>query len=163
MLIGILSDTHDRVKAAAAGLAALRQAGVKMVVHCGDIGGEEILEMLAESPALCVWGNTDVERVDLSRYAAKLGIDCRGEFAELDLEGKKIAVTHGDNVRLMQRVTRGEQYDYLLHGHTHVARDWRLGRVRIINPGALYRAAKKTVATLDTSNDMVTYLTVEAG
>jgi hypothetical protein len=161
MIIGILSDTHDRVEAAAAGLAKLREAGAKLLIHCGDIGGEQILDLLAGSPALFVWGNTDVERADLSRYAAKLGIECRGEFADLNLDDKKIAVTHGDDVRLMQRVTRGEQYDYLLHGHTHIARDWRLGRLRIINPGALHRAAKKTVATLDTSKDSLNYLTVD--
>jgi putative phosphoesterase len=164
MVIGILSDTHDRPSATAAGLAALREAGATLFIHCGDIGGEEILELLADNhPAVCVWGNTDVDRVELSRYAAKLGIDCRGEFADLEFDGKKIAVTHGDDVRLMQRATGGQQYDYLLHGHTHVARDWRLGRLRIINPGALYRAAKKTVAILDTRTDAVKYLTVEVG
>ena len=60
-------------------------------------------------------------------------------------------------------MTANGQYDYLLLGHTHVARDWRLGRLRIINPGALYRASKKTVATLDTRTDAVRYLTVEVG
>jgi len=132
------SQRHARSPSAtAAGLAALREAGATLFIHCGDIGGEEILELLADNhPAVCVWGNTDVDRVELSRYAAKLGIDCRGEFADLEFDGKKIAVTHGDDVRLMQRATGGQQYDYLLHGHTHVARDWRLGRLRIINPGA---------------------------
>jgi putative phosphoesterase len=164
MVIGILSDTHGRAAAAAAALTALRDAGATMFIHCGDIGGEEILDLLADTrPALFVWGNTDVDRVDLSNYAAKLGVECRGEFADLEIDGKKIAVTHGDNARLMARVTSGDRYDYLLHGHTHLARDWHLGRLRIINPGALHRAARKTVATLDTADDTLRYLTVEVG
>jgi hypothetical protein len=164
MVIGILSDTHGRAAAAAAALAALRDAGATMFIHCGDIGGEEILDLLADArPSLFVWGNTDVDRGDLASYAAKLGVECRGEFADLEMDGKKIAVTHGDNNSLMARVTGSNRYDYLLHGHTHVARDWRLGRLRIINPGALHRAARKTVATLDTANDALRYLTVQDG
>jgi predicted phosphodiesterase len=47
--------------------------------------------------------------------------------------------------------------DYVLHGHTHVTRDERIGKTRIINPGALCRAAKKTVATLDLAADVLTF------
>jgi predicted phosphodiesterase len=35
----------------------------------------------------------------------------------------------------MRSAQQGQRYDYLLHGHTHVRRDERAGRTRIINPG----------------------------
>ncbi len=160
MVIGILSDTHDRADAMAAGLEALRAAGAEFFVHCGDIGGEAMLDLLAGLPGLFVWGNCDFDRADLTRYAVSLGIDCRGEFADLEVQGKKIGITHGDNPRLMN-LAAARQYDYLLHGHTHAVRDERAGKLRIINPGALHRAAKKTVAVLDPVRDSLRYLTVE--
>jgi predicted phosphodiesterase len=46
-----------------------------------------------------------------------------------------------------------QEHDYLLQGHTHVRLDECVGRTRIINPGALHRAAVKTVVTLDTRAD----------
>ena len=159
MLIGILSDTHDHVEAMAAGMEALRAAGAEFFIHCGDVGGERILDLLAGTPSVFVWGNCDFDREALGKYAERLGIDCRGVFAELELGGKRIAVTHGDDGALMSRGSGGS-FDYLMHGHTHVVRDQRVGSVRIINPGALYRAATKTVAVLDTEKDLLRHLKV---
>jgi predicted phosphodiesterase len=45
-------------------------------------------------------------------------------------------------------------------GHSHVPSEQRSGRVRIINPGALYRAATKTVALLDLARDRLEFLTL---
>jgi uncharacterized protein len=160
MLIGILSDTHDRLDAAKAGIALLRRRGAELLIHCGDIGGDPILDELAGERAVAVWGNCDFDHAGLARYAADVGIDFRGQFAELEIDGKKIAVTHGDDDRLMRSIVAGEQYDYLLHGHTHVARDQRVGRLRIVNPGALFRASVKTVALLNPSEDLVEILPV---
>ena len=50
-----------------------------------------------------------------------------------------------------------EAADYILHGHTHCKRDERIGRCRVINPGALHRANPKSVATLDTASDTLTF------
>jgi predicted phosphodiesterase len=50
--------------------------------------------------------------------------------------------------------------DYLLHGHTHVTRDERVGKTRLINPGALFRAARYTAAVLDPSSDDVELIEV---
>ena len=160
MLIGILSDTHDRPDAMAAGMAVLREHGAEMFIHCGDVGGHKVLDLLAGVNGLFVWGNTDFDQANLSRYAANLGIDCRGDFAELQLDGKRIAVTHGHDHQIMRRILAGMSYDYLLHGHTHVASDTRAGRLRVINPGALYRASRKSVALLDLQRDFLQHLPV---
>jgi predicted phosphodiesterase len=48
--------------------------------------------------------------------------------------------------------------DYLLHGHTHELRDERIGRTRMINPGALFRAARYTAALLDPRADRLEIL-----
>lgn len=148
--IGILSDTHDRVHAAAAAIELLQNHQAEFFIHCGDVGSEAILDCLASLPAAFVWGNNDWDRRPLERYAAILGLQCMGDFGELDLGGKRFAILHGDDTRAMRRVLTEQRHQYLLHGHTHVPRDEQAGLVRIINPGALHRAKEKTVAILNT-------------
>jgi len=161
VLIGILSDTHDRADAMAAAMRLLRERGGKFFIHCGDVGSERVIDHLAGLPSAFVFGNTDWDRATLGRYAEKIGVACYGAFADLDLDRKRFAVIHGDDFKLKQRVLAEQQHDYLLQGHTHVRADERIGRTRLINPGALHRAKEKTVALLDTATDAVTFLTVE--
>ncbi len=160
MLIGILSDTHDRIDTMAAAMELLRQAGAQYFIHCGDVGGEGILDLLAGVPAAFVWGNTDFDRQTLAKYAENLGIKCCDEFGKLSFAGKRIVFTHGDHPELMRRAMQPGYCDYLLHGHTHIIRDERIGSLRIINPGALQRAATKTVGLLDVEKDILKHFTV---
>jgi putative phosphoesterase len=165
VIVGILSDTHDHVPSTQAGVELLRQGGAEYVVHCGDVGSELVLEVLAGVPAAFVFGNNDVDRRKLERFAGHLGISCLGLAGELDLGGKLFHVQHGDDARAMRTAQQGQRYDYLLHGHTHVRRDDRAGRTRIINPGALYRprgGQGKSVALLDTETDRLTFLPLAA-
>ena len=164
MLIGVLSDTHDRPGPAATALRLLREQGAEFIIHCGDVGSEPVLDLLAGLPVALVWGNTDWDGRPLTRYAEGLGVRCLpGPVGELELGGKRIAVSHGDDARAMRQVLDDQRHDYLLCGHTHVANDQRVGKVRVINPGALHRARHKTVALLDTEADRVSFVTVEEG
>ena len=160
MLIGILSDTHDRADAMAAAIGVLQEHGAEYFIHCGDVGGEDVLDLLAGLPAAFVWGNNDYDRPSLERYAAELNVTCLGNFGQLELGQKRFAVMHGDDFSLKQRVLAGQACDYLLQGHTHLRKDERVGRIRCINPGALYRAREKTVALLDTASDALRFLVV---
>jgi len=161
MIIGILSDTHDRANAMAAGIETLKQAGAKYFIHCGDIGQQGCVDLLAGLPSVFVFGNTDFDRASLSRYAASIGVPCYGNCASLELVGKKIAVIHGDEFRLKQKLIDEQQHDYLFQGHTHIKDDRRVGRMRLINPGALHRASEKTVATLDLQKDLLRFHVVK--
>ena len=160
MIIGILSDTHDRAEWMAAGLRALRDAGAEFFIHCGDIGEQGCIDLLAGLPSAFVFGNCDFDRAGLARYAASIDVACYGNFGDLPLDGKRVALIHGDDLRLRQRLLASQDYDYLFQGHTHVKADTRVGRTRVINPGALHRAAVKTVATLDTAADRLTFIEI---
>jgi len=160
MLIGILSDTHDRAEAMAAAMQLLQSRGAEYFIHCGDVGSPAVLDYLAGQKACFVWGNCDWDRLGLQRYAKSIEIDCFGAFGALELDGRKIAVIHGDDPVLKRRLLSEQQHDYLLQGHTHVRQDVRVGKMRIINPGALHRANPKTVALLDTSADSVEFLEI---
>lgn len=149
MILGILSDTHDDARAAAAGIALLRQHGAAFFIHCGDVGEEPVLDCLAGLPCAVVWGNNDFDRVRLAAYAASIRVIVHDPYAQLNFDGKRILVTHGDDVALLRRATQQHWCDYLLLGHSHVAMDVMENGVRVINPGALHRARRKSVATLN--------------
>jgi uncharacterized protein len=161
MRIGILSDTHGRTDAMAAAVRLLQDRGAQYLIHCGDLGSEQVLDFLAAIPSAFVWGNCDYDRTALQRSAEFLGIHCYGAFAHLTLDGKEIAVLHGDDHRLWSKIIEEQRHDYLLHGHTHVADDRRIGRTRVINPGALCRANPRSVAVLDTAADAVEFLSLQ--
>ena len=157
MILGILSDTHGKADITATAVRCLLDHGAEYLIHCGDIGSESVLDQMAGHPALFVFGNTDWDRPSLSRYAKDLGIVCGGTEGRLAFGGKRIIVTHGDDDSIVRRVIKDQQTEYLLVGHTHYRSDHRQGNVRLINPGALYRAAEKTVAVLDTVTDTLKF------
>jgi uncharacterized protein len=163
MIVGILSDTHGRIAGTSAALAALREAGSDYYIHCGDVGGEPILNLMAGLPLCFVWGNTDFDQQELARYAEKIGLDCRGELADLELDGRRIAVTHGDQGNLLRQIIVGRKHQFILHGHTHVARDQVISGIRYINPGAVHRTPRPSVATLDTQSQVVRFIPISVG
>lgn len=162
--LGILSDTHGRADACRQAVRLLAELGAQAFAHCGDVGEEPVLDELAGHPVWFVWGNNDFDRQRLAQYAGELGLCCLGDFGRFGFAGRRFAITHGDNgshlAAVREAALRGEAAagegrpdDYLLTGHTHAAHDRRIGSLRWINPGALYRARPKTAALLDVGAD----------
>lgn len=159
MRLGILSDTHDQVERTKAGVALLVEAGAEALIHCGDITIPEVVYQLAPLPSYFVFGNCDHDRDDLRRAIATIDGVCLERGGLIELEGIRVAVTHGDSRRELARLET-EDPDYLFSGHTHQAQDVRRGRTRFINPGALHRASEWTVALLDGSNGVLQTLRI---
>ena len=160
MLIGILSDSHGQYLMVRRALARFAELGVEHLIHCGDVGGTEVFDELVDQPVTFVWGNMDFPEAGLLTYLQTVGLNVpNGEPARLRLDDKTFAVFHGHE-RGFHRAVESLDVDYILHGHTHTVRDDRRGRTRIINPGALYRASRKTVATLDAVADKLTFHTI---
>jgi len=160
MLLGILSDTHDRYEIMGAAVRTLKERGAAFFIHCGDVCTPNLLDHLAGLPSAFVWGNCDWDRLALQRYGQAIDVPCYGAIADLELDGKRVAVLHGDDRAKLDAVLKVQGHDYLFHGHTHVKRDERIRRTRVINPGALFRASEKTVALLDTEADVLEYLVI---
>ena len=168
MILGILSDTHGHAQRTASAVRLLQRLGVEALVHCGDVGGEDVLEQLAGRRVWVVCGNTDCPDDELVRYAESLGlVVTHAGPLRLELDGRALAVFHGHEARFARLLNRVREAgtipadfgrcDYVLHGHTHIARDERIGPLRVINPGALQRAAMHTVATLDLRAEQVKF------
>ena len=160
MRIGVLSDSHGRADMTARAVALLDRAGVDVLIHLGDVGGERVIDDLAGRPARLVFGNCDFDHKVLGRYAEHLGLINDHPAGRLIDGEKTVAFTHGHLEREMRRLL-AEKPDYLLHGHSHEVRDERLDGTRIVNPGALFRARRYTVVVLDVQRDSVEFLEIE--
>lgn len=165
--IGLLSDSHGRAATTRRAVALLLDAGAEQIVHLGDVGSTDVLDALAvnapgngeQLPAHVVFGNSDYDVEPLDRYARDLGLTVDHPVGTLQLEPGQLVFCHGHDSRAMgAALAAGVRW--LCHGHTHQASDTRQGATRIINPGALHRAAQYTVALLDTADDELTLLNV---
>ena len=162
MKIGILSDTHGAVERTVNACGKLLEQGVEQVFHCGDLGSESILIELSTAflpkavPVHAVLGNVDLYNDTLLHFPPESGVQMHGRTAEVELDNKRLGVVHGDDPRLFRTMLEADQLDYLFTGHTHEPSDTRAGRCRIINPGAVYRAAAPSIAVLDLAQDALT-------
>ena len=160
MLIGVLSDTHGRLDTTRTAIELLQKRKAEYFIHCGDVGSEQVW-ISWRCRAAFVWGNCDSDTYGLQRHAAIVGVACCGAFGRLTLDGSTISILHGDDYRRMQQTIAEQDCDYLFSGHSHVKDVRDVGRIRLVNPGALHRAKVKTVALVDTATRDVEFLTVE--
>ena len=122
-LIGLISDTHGLLRPDVHDALS----GVELILHAGDVGGEEILhELQAIAPTLAVRGNTDAPAPYLADEIVR------------EIAGSSIHVSHGHEVGRLspERLLARYSQQILVYGHTHkpFLLKWE-GRV-VVNPGA---------------------------
>ena len=122
--IGLISDTHGMVRPS----VHTALAGVDVILHAGDVGGDEVLDELALiAPVHAVYGNTDAP-----------GQPRLAESLELAFGGVRIHVSHGHEVGSPTPAKLLETYsaDVIVYGHTHRQLVTRAGERLVVNPGA---------------------------
>jgi putative phosphoesterase len=136
--IFVLADTHNKFP------PILETIGkdADEIWHLGDVCAERILdELRAIGPAVTVVrGNCD------SNYEWPLVHD-------LERGGLRFRLQH---IPPDPRTVFGNEVDVVLHGHTHVPRNERRGRVLFLNPGCVTRpnrGAPPSAAWLEVSAD----------
>ncbi len=166
--IGLLSDTHGRAEIARRAVRLLIDQGAGVLIHLGDVGGEKVIDALVEQvdgrgemtpPVHVVFGNCDDDAMELGRYASGLGIVVDDFEGRMVFDGKRVAFMHGHQAAAMNHAL-ADGVEYLCHGHTHHRSDKKVGATRVINPGALCRADRYTVAILDTERDKLEFFEV---
>lgn len=159
-MIGLISDTHEQDEPILKALEIFRQKNVEFIVHCGDIISPGVLADFKGHRMKIIFGNNDGEKIGLNNKAEELGFEKITETKEFLHKNKLFYVCHGSDKKVLNDAINSQKYDYILTGHTHVVRDEKIGKTRIINPGTLFRA-KKTAATLDTKNDKLELIEIK--
>lgn len=160
MLLGVISDTHGHLENTRRAAEMLQSLGVERVIHCGDIGSPAIVSLLAQWPVDYVLGNVDRDEKALRRAIEEAGQQFHGRFGSRTLEGRRIAFLHSDDEKLFRQTIAGGQWDLVCYGHTHKARLHQEGETLVLNPGALYRAARHTLAVVDLPELDVNHVTL---
>ena len=124
-IIGLISDTHGLVRAE----VHTALAGVSLILHAGDVGGDAILDELGLiAPVQAVFGNTDAP-----------GDPRLSESIEITVGGLRIHVSHGHEVGspTPDKLLAGYDADVIVYGHTHRQLVTRAADGRmVVNPGA---------------------------
>lgn len=151
--IGIMSDTHDNIYLVDRAVKFFNEIGVELVLHAGDYISPFIVSHFKPLKAklIGVYGNNCAEKTQLRKLFSELGSEIRGVFAEIIVDGVRIALTHGHENGLLHSIKASKAYDVVIYGHTHDSKIQRIEATLVINPGEVcgYLSQKSTVAILD--------------
>ncbi len=151
MLIAVLSDIHDNIWKLEEVMQGLGE--VEGLIFCGDFCAPFTLKQIAASfpgSVHVVFGNNDGDKLFLSRVARQAGnVTLHGEFAELELGGRKIAATHYPAIAA--GLAASDRYDLVCCGHSHRVTEDKVGETLLINPGEVMgRFGRSTYVLYDT-------------
>jgi len=164
MRIGLISDTHNEEHTLGLALARFRQAQVKTVLHAGDVTGAFTLKLFADFDVWIARGNMDHDSKLALAVTECFGAERLARVHELSFNGARIVMTHGDSWQRLEALVRAPvdegQHRYVIHGHTHIPNDERVGVTRIINPGAIGHTRWRcpTCAILDLATDNLQWI-----
>jgi len=143
--LGIISDTHGLVNETVRAVRLFREHDVQTIIHCGDIGGSEVVRVFQGIDTHFVLGNMDGESETLRCAAEETGNHFHGWFGSIERSGKRIAFSHGHLPQCEQEIESGN-WDLFCFGHTHVASLQVHGSTLLLNPGAFKRVFRPTIA-----------------
>lgn len=154
MLIGIISDVHDRTRNLLNALERLRALGCEHLLFLGDMATPASLRTLCESwegELDMVLGNCDYPAEDFLACAAQYPhARHHGDAAELLLDSRRIFMTHDPAFAL--RAAAFTAFDAVFFGHTHLAEQQKQGSTLLANPGDLQgRFGSPSFAVYDTT------------
>jgi len=151
MILGIMSDSHDRLEAIEAAVDKFNELGAGFVIHAGDIVAPFALAPLFRLK--CEWagvfGNNDGEKKGLSKRS-------EGRIKDgplrIEIDGRRIVVVH--DIESCRQNALCLESEILIHGHTHNHLVKRENGRLVVNPGETcgYLTGGMTVAILDTAH-----------
>ncbi|MEA2175094.1 MAG: uncharacterized protein QOD00_2686 [Blastocatellia bacterium] len=125
LLIGVISDTHGKLDQKVLELFA----GVRRIIHAGDIGDEELIWQLeAVAPVIAVRGNNDGDKM------------CFPNERMAVIEGRTFYVRHQfatveKMTAAQQRIIEQRMPDVVVFGHSHKAYSGEWRGTLLFNPG----------------------------
>jgi putative phosphoesterase len=161
MIIAILSDTHDNRSSIRKALELARGRGAEEILHCGDLTSAAAVPLFRGWTLQYVDGNMDRDGAEIRAAVDRLGTGSScGTELHIERDGVRIALLHGNRADRLAEAVQSGKYDFVFYGHTHRRRDERIGRTRVVNPGALGSAAmeKYSFCMLDTASRAIEFI-----
>ncbi|MFH0852936.1 MAG: metallophosphoesterase [bacterium] len=163
MKIGVISDTHDNAKKILEAIKIFNNKSVDLVVHCGDWVSPFLPDFCKDlnCKIISVYGNNEGDKTRFKQRLAKnnWNIEFNEGIKKLVLGGKRIAVYHGHDKKLLADLFNAQKYDIVLSGHTHKPVVENINGVLHINPGTISGTRESelineyTIAIYETNNN----------
>lgn len=160
MRIGVFSDVHDNISGLRTAMQIYEKEKIDTAVFCGDFCSPIPARVMGEMKDVltqihCVFGNGDADRLAIERLSksASPNLVIHGEHAEIEVDGKKIALTHYPLYG--QALARTGDYQAVFSGHTHEMHQERFGDTLWLNPGEVMGfkgAPTAAIYDLETNN-----------
>jgi uncharacterized protein len=161
MKIGILSDTHNNLPALHPALEIFRREGIHQLFHCGDLTSLDTVPYFEGFRITYLLGNMDIASGAIKKAFLQQNPDNYVGFSFTGkLDGVSIAAGHSHLPDQIEMFVRKRKYEYIFHGHTHIQRDEMMRKSRIINPGALSGAKRKSICILDLATGTAEFITI---
>ena len=170
MRVAILSDIHDNLWNLRTAIGSLGGSADQLIC-CGDLCSPFVMDELGRfpGPVHIVFGNNDADLFRITRKSSAR-VQLYGEFFETELDGRKTAVNHFDNI--VRPIALSGEYDLVCYGHNHEFRVMKLGRTTVVNPGPIMGAkfpsgkwtdVDPTFVVYDTAADRVEAFAIREG
>ena len=94
-------------------------------------------------------------------YYVRGNCDGGGDDLELEIEGVKFLLTHGDKYNVKAGIdelinyAERKNFDVVLYGHTHKASEIDIGKIKYINPGSLVSYSENSYSYMVIANNKV--------
>lgn len=139
MKIAVFSDIHDNIWNLDAALRQVAETEPGVLLFLGDLCAPFTLAQMADGfsgPIHTVAGNNDGDWLHISQISAQHPhVTNHGELAELEFDGRKIALNHYPDIA--RRLAESAAYDAVFSGHDHQRYVRHVGRTLWANPGDL--------------------------
>ena len=167
MKIGIISDIHDNLPNLRETLKELKDEKVEKVLFCGDLVSPFVIDFIVNEdfqiPIEAILGNNEGDVLRILARIEKHNLDFTYSkdmrFLEEEIDGRKIAVYHGDDPKKTEKLLSSGKFDLLCTAHNHHPKIEIVGATLLVNPGTIsgYQEGKitneKSFAIYDTETN----------
>lgn len=162
MTISVMSDIHDNIWNLERALPIV--AGSDALLFLGDFCAPFTLEQMAEgfsNPIHVVFGNNDGDTFLISQVASVFShVILHGQFAELDMDGCRIAIQHYPEVA--RPLAASGIYDAVFYGHDHKRHLSTVDSSLLANPGEVMgRFGKPSIGRFDTESRRFSHIDIK--
>jgi putative phosphoesterase len=157
MMVGVLSDTHDRIPTLQAALDIFQERGLDTVFHPGDICAPFAAKRLANFPGTLhvTFGNNDGERAGLRDILPQI----QDGPLHVHVGGRRILLHHALDWCRPEDIAEA---DIIITGHTHESSFTHRDDKWFLNPGECcgWVAGRATIAVLDLQSTAIEWIEI---
>jgi len=163
MKISIMSDSHENWEKLSEAIDISNKQDCKYLLFAGDLISPQGVDVFSKffGDVKIVFGNNENEKcqiIDKSKKYSNVGIF--NEFYEEKIDSTRIFMNHYP--KFSELACKSNEYDLVIHGHTHSIRNEIINGCLIVNPGEIqgFITGVSSFMIYDTENKVLDVFTL---